>query len=137
MQAEPNKALEAHIISLEQSIKALERSVKALEQGDKEKTAIINGLIKRLTKAPPEALQFNLEKELKARGLTTDPAEIKRIEDIVKQYPKLKPEQICGLLDKTATMNQKETIRNLPGYLNNAFRKTYTFYHKDYAGMDI
>lgn len=137
MQAETNKALEARIVFLEQSIKALEQGVKALEQGDKERTAIINGLIKRLTKATPEAPQFSLEKELKARGLTTDPAEIKRIEDIVKQYPKLKPEQVCGLLDKTAAMSKKETIHNLAGYLNNAFRKTYTFYHKDYDGINI
>lgn len=133
----PDIALEEHIIKLEHSIEVLQRSVKALEQGDREKVAIINSLIKRFTKASPEVSQFSIAKELKARGLTKDPGEIKRIEDIVRQYARLTPDQICGLLDKIAHKQAKETIGNLPGYINNAFRKEFTFYHRDYDGMQV
>lgn len=108
----------------------LESRVKALE-------LIVNSMIKKGTKAPEEAQGFNLAKELNTRHLTKDPDEIKRIEDIVRQYARLTPEQICGLLDKIAHKQAKETINNLPGYINNAFRREFTFYHKDYDGINI
>lgn len=107
----------------------LESRVKALE-------LIINSMIHKGRKQE-EAQGFNLAKELKARGLTKDPGEIKRIEDIVRQYARLTPDQICGLLDKITHKQAKETIGNLPGYINNAFRREFTFYHTDYDGMNV
>ena len=120
-----------------QWLQAVTKRIEALEINDKKQNAVINKIFKAVFKHNDNESVFSLANELNKRGLTKDPDVIQRIDEIVKQYPKLKPDQICGLLDKAARMNEKDPIRNLAGYLNNAFRKDFTFYHKDYDGMDV
>ena len=116
-------------VTIPQDYQALESRVRALE-------LIINNLMTRSKKQPDKVAQFNVQKEVRRRGLTDDTEELKRIALIMADYD-ITPEQICSTLDKVAIMARREPIHNICGYINNTMRKEHTYLHKDYAGLKI
>lgn len=62
-----------------------------------------------------------LRKEVMRRGFTDDPHELKRIENIISEYPDLTPEEITRMFDKMRARIGRDVIDNVCGYVFKAF----------------
>jgi len=107
-----NATLEQRVVVLEQEVQALAKALRMFTDPGKQ--------------AQPQPttahhLPVDLSAELTKRGIAHTHADVLHITKIMDQYT-LSTKDIVQTLDKIATANNRNPIRNLPAYCNNTFR---------------
>ena len=106
--------------ALEQRVATLEQVVETLTKAMRMRTDPVKQDQPK-AQTPAHNMPVDLSVELTKRGIEHTDQDVQHIAKILSHY-KLSTADIVRTLDKIATANNRNPIRNLPAYCNNTFR---------------